>query len=195
MSRSRARPSPLQVEPSTTRRSAPASSSRAAGLVSGGSPGHQTVTGRSWMISGVAIAARWRPDSPPQVTLMVSAQVSGASGRGMTQCASMRASSHDGPSGSADWMTIVRDGCRPVSAWTVAAQRSASSGRRATTMRFITFVRAAMWREISPSMWTVRSWAAQIRLSSLSISAIECARAAQRSVGSFGIGTNGTNGP
>ena len=31
----------------------------------GGSPGHQTVTGRSWMISGVAIADRCRPASPP----------------------------------------------------------------------------------------------------------------------------------
>ena len=72
--------------------------------------------------------------------------------RGRTQCASIRASSHDGPSGSADWMTIVRDGCRPVSGWIVAAQCSASSGRRATTTRFITLVRAAMWRPDSPSI-------------------------------------------
>ena len=59
------------------------------------------------------------------------------------QCASTRASNHDGPSGSADWMTIVRDGSRPVSAVIVAAQRSASSGRRATMTKFITLVLAA----------------------------------------------------
>ena len=81
-----------------------------AGLVSGGSPGHQTVTGRSWMMSGVAMAARCRPDSPPQVRWIVSPQVSGASTLGRMQWASIRASSHDGPSGSAGWMTIVREG-------------------------------------------------------------------------------------
>src|SRR4051794_5403924 len=190
ISRNRANPSPLHVDPSTISRSAPASRSWADGLVSGGSPGHHTVTGRSWMISGVAIADRWRPASPPHVTWIVSAQVSGASGRGMTQCASARASSQDGPSGSADWMTTVREGCRPVSIWTVAAPFSANSGRRATTMRFITLVRAAMWRVVSPSTRTARSWLAQIRESSVSISAMECARADQRSVGSVGGGTN-----
>ena len=132
----------------------------------GGSPGHQTVTGRSWMISGVTIADRCRPASPPAVRWIVSAQVSGASSRGSTQCASTRASSHDGPSGSADWTTIVRDGCRPVSAWIVAAPRSAISGRRAMTTRFITLVRAAMWRAGSPSISVVRSCLAQIRASS-----------------------------
>jgi hypothetical protein len=88
-------------------------------------------------MSGVAIAAGG--DAAP-VTWIVSAQV-GAS-RGTMQWASTRASSHDGPSGSAEWMTIVRDGSRPVRACIVAAQRSASSGRRATMMRFITLVRA-----------------------------------------------------
>ena len=94
------------------------------------------------MISGVAIADRWRPASPPHVRWIVSAHVSGASSRGTMQCASTRASSHDGPSGSTALMTIVRDGWRPVSSWIVAAQCSAVSGRRATTTRFITLVRA-----------------------------------------------------
>ena len=124
-------------------------------------------------MSGVAIAARWRPDSPPQVTWMVSAQVSGASSRGTMQCASTRASNHDGPSGSAEWMTMVRDGWRPVSNCIVAAHRSASSGRRATITRFITLVRAGTCRPGSPSIVAVRSWPDQIRASSLSISAIE----------------------
>ena len=186
MSRRRASPSPLHVEPSTISRSAPERRSTAAGLLSGGSPGHQTVTGRSWTTSGVAIADRWRPASPPAVTWIVSAHVSGASSRGRTQCASTRASSQEGPSGSAAWMTIVRDGCRPVSSWMVAAQRSASSGRRATTTRFITLVRAATRRppSSSSSVCSRRSWPAQIRASSLSISAIECAREEKRSVGS-----------
>ena len=139
------------------------------------------------MISGVAIADRCRPASPPQMTWIVSAQISGASGRGMMQCASIRASSQDGPSGSADWMTIVRDGWRPVSIWIVAAHRSASSGRRATTTRFITLVRAATWRDISPSISTVRSCAAQILVSSISISAMLWARAVQRRIGSPGV--------
>ena len=102
-------------------------------------------------MSGSAIADRCGPASPPQVTWIVSAHVSGASARGTMQWASTRASSHDGPSGSADWMTIVRDGCRPVSACIVAAQRSASSGRRAMTTRFITLVRAATCRPTAPS--------------------------------------------
>ena len=113
ISRRRSRPSPLHVEPSTTSRSVPSSRSRAAPETNGGSPGHQTVTGRSWMMSGVTSAARWRPASPPAVRWMVSAQISGASARGSTQCASTRASIHDGPSGSADWTTTVRDGWRP----------------------------------------------------------------------------------
>ena len=56
ISRIRSSPSPFHVEPSTTRRSAPPSRSNAAREVNGGSPGHQTVTGRSWTISGVTIA-------------------------------------------------------------------------------------------------------------------------------------------
>ena len=51
-SRSRSSPSPVQDDPSTTRRSAAASISRVAGRCSGGSSGHQIVTGRSWMSSG-----------------------------------------------------------------------------------------------------------------------------------------------
>ena len=158
------------------RRSAPARRSRAGRLVSGGSPGHQTVTGRSWMTSGMAIAERCSPASPPHVTWIVSAHVSGASSRGIMQCASTRASNHDGPSGSADLMTIVRDGWRPVSSCIVAAQRSAYSGRRAMTTRFITLVRAGTWRPGSPSIVAVRSWPDQIRASSLSISAMLWAR-------------------
>ena len=52
-------------------------------LLVGSDHGHQTVTGRSWMMSGVAIAARCRPASPPQMTWMVSAQVSGESSRAL----------------------------------------------------------------------------------------------------------------
>ena len=159
---------------------------RRPGWSNGGSPGHQTVTGRSWMISGVAIADEV-PARPRRrtVTWIVSAQVSGASSRGSTQCASTRASSHDGPSGSADRMTIVRDGCRPVSAWIVAAQRSASSGRRATTTRFITLVRAGdvaarLAVDRRPSgPGSPRSGRARV-----SISAMLWARADQRRTGS-----------
>src|SRR5688500_15010632 len=136
-------------------------------------------------MSGVTIADRCRPASPPAVRWIVSAQVSGASSRGSTQCASTRASIQDGPSGSADWTTMVRDGCRPVSAWIVAAPRSASSGRRAMTTRFITLVRAAMWRAGSPSISVVRSCLAQIRASSCSTSAMLWARADQRRTGSL----------
>ena len=66
--------------------------------------------------------------------------------RGSTQWAWMRASIHGGPSGSAPWTTSVRDGWRPVSRLMVSALRSPTSGWRATTTRFITDVRAAMWR-------------------------------------------------
>ena len=136
------------------------------------------------MSSGVTIAARCRPDSPPAVTWIISAQVSGAPSRGSTQCASTRASSHDGPSGSADPTIIVRDGWRPVRAWMVAAQCSASSGRRAMTTRFITLERAETNRPGTPSTSAVRSWVAQIRVSSRSMSAMLWARADQRRTGS-----------
>ncbi len=187
ISRSRASPSPLHDEPSTTRRSAEASRSWAAREVNGGSPGHQTVVGRSWTMSGVTMADRCRPASPPAVSWMVSAQISGASARGSTQCASTWASIHDGPSGSADWTTIVREGWRPVRAWIVDAARSAISGRRAMTTRFMTLVRAAIWRPGAPSprtSSTVRSWLAQMRASSFSISSMLWARADQRRTGS-----------
>jgi len=46
-------------------------------------------------------------------------------------------------------MTIVRDGWRPVRLWIVAAVRSPTSSRRATTTRFITLVRAATWRSLT----------------------------------------------
>ena len=136
------------------------------------------------MSSGVTIAARCRPDSPPAVTWIISAQVSGAPSRGSTQCASTRASSHDGPSGSADPTIIVRDGWRPVRAWMVAAQCSASSGRRAMTTRFMTLERAETYRPGTPSTSAVRSWVAQIRVSSRSMSAMLWARADQRRIGS-----------
>src|SRR6188472_4020590 len=64
---------------------------------SGGSPGHHTVTGRSWMSSGATSAERWRPVSPPAVRKISSEQVSGASARGSTQWAWTLASSHGGP--------------------------------------------------------------------------------------------------
>jgi hypothetical protein len=51
-------PSPFQVDPSITRRSAAVNRSLVAWDVNGGSPGHQTMTGKSWMISGVTSA--WR---------------------------------------------------------------------------------------------------------------------------------------
>ncbi len=158
--------------------------SRVALSWSGGSSGHQMVTGRSWIRSGVTIAATWRPASPPAVTWIISAQVSGEPSRGRMQCASTRASSHDGPSGSAEQTIIVRDGWRPVRAWIAAAQCSASSGRRAMTTRFITLERAATYRPGSPSMSVVRSVADQIRASSRSISAMLWARADQRRTGS-----------
>ena len=80
-------------------------------------------------------------------------------------------------------MTIVRDGWRTVRNWIVAAQRSASSGRRATTTRFMTLVRAATWRVLSPSVSTIWSCAAQILISSASISGMLWARAVQRRIG------------
>ncbi len=52
------------------------------------------------------------------------------------------------------------------------------------TMRFITLVRAATWRAGSPSMVVVRSRLAQMRASSLSISAMLCARDEKRRTGS-----------
>ena len=115
-------------------------------LPSGGSPGHQTVTGRSWISSGATSADRWRPVSPPAVRKICSEHVSGASTRGSTHSAWIRASSHGGPSGSADITISVRDGWRPVSREMISAVRSPVSGWRATTTRFITDVRAAMWR-------------------------------------------------
>ena len=54
-------------------------------LTAGGSPGHHTVTGRSWTSSGSTSAVRWRPVSPPAVRNMSSVHVSGASSRGSTQ--------------------------------------------------------------------------------------------------------------
>jgi len=72
--------------------------------------------------------------------------------------ASIRASSQDGPSGSADWMTTVRDGCRPVRAWTVAAQRfgytAIVAGRRALTVEHIT----RLGDEQAPNWPTGRGW-------------------------------------
>ena len=108
--RSWVRPVPFQCDPSTTRRSAISSRSFACGLAKGGSSGHQIVTGRSWMSRGAITALRCRPDSPPIVRWIVSAQVSGASARGTTQWAVIWASSQDGPSGSAGWTIVVRDG-------------------------------------------------------------------------------------
>ena len=154
----------------------------------GGSPGHQTVTGRSWMISGVAIA-----DEVP-AGLAAAGQVDrlGAGlGRVLArqmQCASIRASSHDGPSGSADWTTIVRDGWRPVSAWIVAAQRSAelrpAARRRRGSSRSSGRRRGG---SCSPSIVGASGpGCAQIRASSVSISAMLWARADQRRTGSPG---------
>ena len=167
----------------------PSSRSRAGSRSSGGSPGHQTVTGRSCTSSGSTSAVRCRPVSPPAVRKIISVQVSGASSRGRTQWAWIRASSHGGPSGSADSTIRVRDGWRPVSRWIVSAARSPTSGCRATTTRFITDVRAAMCRPGAwPSVPMSRLGCAQIRLSSVSISSIECACESQRIVGSPGFG-------
>ena len=99
------------------------------------------------------IAARWRPASPPQVRWI---DLGAGLGRVLARQDAVRLdlgveprrAVRDRPTA----MTIVRDGWRPVSAWMVAAQRSAISGRRATTTRFITLVRAAMWRAGSPSI-------------------------------------------
>ena len=187
--RRRLRPSPDHEAPSITSRSAPRSSALAASPSSGGSLGHQTVTGRSWISSGATSAERWRPVSPPAVRKISSAQVSGASARGSTQWAWIRASSQDGPSGSADVTSRVRDGWRPVSRLIVSAARSAISGWRAITTRFITLVRAAMYRppgESSPS--SIRSGSAQIRASSFSMPSIVDACDCQRSTGSPGRG-------
>ena len=54
-------PLPCHVEPSTTRRFAIAKTSSACSVPKGGSSGHQSVTGRSWMSSGATIASRCRP--------------------------------------------------------------------------------------------------------------------------------------
>ena len=50
---------------------------RRLGVPSGGSPGHQTVTGRSWTSSGATSADRCRPVSPPAVRKISSVHVSG----------------------------------------------------------------------------------------------------------------------
>ena len=140
---------------------------------SGGSPGHQAVTGRSWISSGAISAVRCRPVSPPAVRWISSEHVSGASGRGRTQWAWIRASSHGGPSGSAESTIIVRLGWRPVRRLIVSAARSPTSGCCAITTRFITLVRAAICRPCrSPSSSTTRFGWAQIRPSSFSMSSI-----------------------
>ena len=73
-------PSPAQADASTTRRSVDLEQVVArAPTRSGGSPGHQTVTGRSWMSSGATSADRCRPVSPPAVRKISSVHVSGAS--------------------------------------------------------------------------------------------------------------------
>ena len=186
---------PTQVDASTTRRSVASSRSRTGSDWNSGSPGHQTVTGRSWIRSGATRPNRCRPVSPPAVRKISSVHVSGASGRGITQWAWMRASIHGGPSGSAPWMISVRDGCRPVRRLIVSALRSPTSGWRATTTRFITDVRAAMCRppgrppSPSPSASTIaRLGSAQMRASSRSMPSIEFALDIQRSVGSPGRG-------
>ena len=76
----RSTPSPDQA--THRRRGGPSHSSRSrTGCDSkGGSPGHQTVTGRSWISSGATRPNRWRPVSPPAVRKISSAHVSGASG-------------------------------------------------------------------------------------------------------------------
>ena len=127
------------------------SMSRAWRVPSGGSPGHHSVTGRSWTRSGATIAATWRPASPPATRSMNSAHVSAASARGSTQCAWTWASSHDGPSGSALDTIIVRDGWRPVSMRMIAAAFAPISGWRAITTRLSTLVRAATRRSSRPS--------------------------------------------
>ena len=170
-------------------RSAPSRRSSAGALPSGGSPGHQTVTGRSWISSGVTRADRCRPVSPPAVRKICSEHISGASARGRTQWAWIRASSQPGPSGSADSTISVLDGWRPVSRETISAVRSPISGWRATTTRFSTEVRAAMWRPgRSSAPGTSRFGWDQIRPSSVSISSIEWAWLSQRIVGSPGCG-------
>src|SRR4051794_14861667 len=187
--RSRGSPSPDQADASTTSRSVDSSKVWVGTVPSGGSPGHQTVTGRSWISSGATRADRWRPVSPPAVRKMSSVQVSGASARGRTQWASIFASSHGGPSGSAARTITVRDGCRPVSFEIVSAARAPTSGCRATTTRFITEVRAAMCRPPASSVGSsIRLGCAQIRASSCSISSIVCAVDDQRIVGSPGFG-------
>ena len=130
--RSWVRPSPCQPEPSTTSRSAIVEQLvRLARLPNGGSSGHQTVTGRSWMSSGATIAVEVAAGSRRRRSGGSSRRRSRARRRGAcTQWAWIWASSQDGPSGSAGWTIVVRDGWRPVSRWMIAAQRSPTSGRR-----------------------------------------------------------------
>ena len=112
-----------------------------------GSPGHQTVTGRSWMSSGATSAeqvpaglAAGGQEDQLRAGLRRVRRAAARSGPG-----SGRRSTAARP-GSAPWTTSVRDGWRPVSRLMVSALRSPTSGWRATTTRFITDVRAAMWR-------------------------------------------------
>ena len=192
--RSRLRPSPLQREPSTTSRSAVPTRAAARAVPNGGSPGHQTVTGRSWTRSGATIAWRWRPVSPPAVTYTCSAQVSGPSARGTMQYAFTSARSHAGPSGSVGTRINVREGCLPVPIDSVAAASSPSSGLRATTTRLSTLVRAATGRSPSASPAPGAGGRLQMRPSSRSISATDVTCPAQRSVGPPGAAAipNGT---
>ena len=184
----RASPSPDQEAPSTTRRSDASSTSSALADPSGGSPGHQSVTGRSWTRSGVTTALRCWPVAPPAVRKISSEQASGAPGRGSTQCASTRPSSQGGPSGSADSTMSVREGCRPVSRPMVAAARAPSSAFRAMTTRFCTDVRAATARVPPDSCSRRKSGCAQIRASSFSMASMDVACDCQRIVGSPGRG-------
>ena len=81
----------------------------------------------------------------------------------------------------------VREGCRPMSCWMIAAACSPISGRRATTTRFITLVRARDVAFLDAGRPSRSSFGMlQIRASSRSISSMLWARDDQRRAGSPG---------
>ena len=121
-------------------------------------PATRPMTGRSWMISGVTIAAEVpaRPRRRP----------SGGSSRhrspGRPRAAGCSAprpghrSTTGRPGRPTGRRSSATDGARSAPGWSPRRARRAP-GVRAMTTRFITLVRAAMWRPGSPSISAVRS--------------------------------------
>ena len=185
----------VHAEPSTTSRSVRLEQlARAAPLASGGSPGHQTVTGRSWIEQRrhqrrqvpARLAARGQED-----------QLGARLGRVGARQHAVRLDPRVEPRRAVRVRARHDQRPRRVPAGEPAdrlgALRSPISGWRATTTRFITLrprrdVPAAGRRLAVAVDVDDRRAGAQIRLSSVSMPSIEFARDVQRSVGSPGRG-------